>query len=121
MLAHGHTSTSVITAALLVVLCGTCLALQVFVRPAVGISNNNDFPKMAGPLALGPEDGTWASHKQYGEFVYRYIRADRYSYDRDFRTAEFLSSEYFFVKAARALQKMFHPGPEFDIRWLLEA
>src|ERR1700674_2863527 len=98
------------TGALLVLLCGICLVTQVLVRPAVGISNNNDFPKMAGPLGLGPEDGTWESHKQYGEFVYRYIRAERYNYKRNFRTAEFLSSEYFFMKVARALQRKFYPG-----------
>lgn len=105
-------------APLLIILCGLCLAVQVLIRPAVGIANNGDFPKMAGPFRLGPEDGSWQSHEQYGEFVYRYFRADRYEYDRRFRTAGFLSSEYFFVAAARGLQRISHPGPRFDIRWL---
>ena len=102
----------------LLVMAAAILIVQVLVRPAVGISNNGDFPTMAGALGLGPEYGTWNSHKQYGEFVYRYIRADRYNYNRGFRTAEYLSSEFFFIKTARWLQKLFQPGPQFDIRWL---
>jgi hypothetical protein len=103
---------------LLLALCAVILSGQVLVRPAVGLSNNGDFPKMAGPLGLGPEDGNWQSHEQYHGFFYRYVRADRYNYDRKFLTTEFLSSEYFFVKLARGLQKVFRPGPRFDIRWL---
>ena len=81
---------------LLLILFTTCLIVQVLVRPAVGISNNGgDFPKMAGAFGLGPEDGTWESHRQYGEFVYRYTRDNRYNYNRDFRTAQFVSSEFF--------------------------
>lgn len=105
-------------APVLIALCGLCLIIQVLIPPAVGIANNGDFPKMAGPFGLGPEDGSWQSHPDRGEFVYRYVRADRYDYDRGFRTAGFLSSEYFFVKAARGLQRILHPGPRFDIRWL---
>jgi len=103
---------------LLLALTAALLIAQVLVRPAVGIANNGDFVKMAGPFGLGPEDQTWNSHKQYGEFVYRYVRADRYIYNRGFRTAEFWSSEFFFVKLARGLQRIFRPGPRFDIRWL---
>jgi len=107
------------TGPLLIAVCGTCLISQVLVRPAVGISNNGgDFPKMAGAFGLAPEFGAWAAHKQYGEFVYRYLRADRFDYNRDFRTAEFVSSEYFLIKLARGLQRLFQPGPRFDIRWL---
>jgi hypothetical protein len=95
-----------------------CVVSQVIVRPAVGIANNGDFPKMAGPFALGPEDGDWDAHAQYSEFLYRFIRDDRYEWESDFRTAEFLSSEYFFVKLARELQRIIQPGPRFDIRWL---
>ena len=46
------------------------------------------------------------------------MREDRYSDNRLFRKAQFLSSEFFFVKFARGMQKMFRPGPRFDIRWL---
>ncbi|HEY1239593.1 MAG TPA: hypothetical protein VGF16_03505 [Bryobacteraceae bacterium] len=103
----------------LLALCALCLILQVLVRPAVGLSNNGgDFPKMAGAFGLGPEVGSWETHKQYGEFVYHYLRADRFVYNRDFHTAEFVSSEYFLIKLARGLQRLFHPGPRFDIRWL---
>ncbi len=42
---------------LLIALCGACIAFQVLVRPAVGIANNGDFPKMAEPLGIGPEIG----------------------------------------------------------------
>lgn len=103
---------------LLLAISATTLIAQFLVRPAVGIANNNDFAKMSGPLALGPEQGDWESHKQYGEFVYLYIKADRYLYNSPFSAAEFVSSEFFFVKLARALQKIFQPGPRFDIRWM---
>ena len=103
---------------LVLALCAVFLIAQVLVRPAVGLSNNGDFAKMAGPLGLGPEDGNWQSHEQYHGFLYRYVRADRYNYEREFLTTEFLSSEYFFVKLARGLQRIFQPGPRFDIRWL---
>lgn len=103
---------------LLLAIAAACLIAQVFVRPAVGIANNGDFPKMADPLGLGPEDGGWESHRQYSEFIYRFVRDDRFNWERDFRTAEFLSSEFFFVKLARGLQRIVQPGPRFDIRWL---
>lgn len=104
---------------LLIALFAICLILQVLVRPAVGLSNNGgDFPKMAGVFGLGPEVGTWESHKQYGEFLYHYVRADRFNYNRDFHTAEFVSSEYLLIKLARGMQRFFQPGPRFDIRWL---
>lgn len=105
-------------APLLLALCAIFICLQVFVRPAVGIANNGDFPKMAGPFGLGPAEGTWESHVQYGEFVYRYLRTNPYIYNRGFRAAEFISSEYFLVKIARGVQRIFRPGPLFDIRWL---
>jgi hypothetical protein len=103
---------------LLLAVCAICVCLQVFVRPAVGIANNGDFPKMAGAFVLGPAEGDWDSHVQYGEFVYRYIRSNRYSYNYRFRTAEFLSSEFFLIDLASQLQRHLRPGPRFDIRWL---
>jgi hypothetical protein len=103
---------------LLLALCAVFLVAQILIRPAVGVGNNGDFIKMAGPFGLGPEDGNWQSHELSQGFFYRYVRADRYNYAREFLTAEFLSSEYFFVKLARGLQRMFQPGPHFDIRWL---
>jgi len=103
---------------LLLVLCAACLTKQVLIRPAVGIANNGDFAKLAGPFGLGPEEGTWESHVPYGEFVYRYIRALRFEYDRDFSNAQFFGFEYFFLKISRGLQRIFRPGPRFDIRWL---
>jgi hypothetical protein len=87
-------------------------------RPAIGQTNNGDFPRMAGPFGLGPEVEDWESQIPYGGFVYKYIRADRYLYNTRFQNANFLSSEYFFVKLARGIQRIVRPGPRFDIRWL---
>ena len=103
---------------LLIAIAALCLITQVLMRPAVGIANNNDFAKMSEPLRLGPEDGDWLTHTQYGGFLYHYVRDNRYEYNRGFRTAQFLSSEFFFVKLARGLQRIVQPGPRFDIRWL---
>ncbi|MGH9666704.1 MAG: hypothetical protein ACRD9L_19950, partial [Bryobacteraceae bacterium] len=106
------------TGPLLLAIFAGCLIAQVLVRPAVGIANNGDFPKMAGPLALGPEEGGWEAHPQYSQFLYCFVRNDRFEWEHDFRTAEFLSSEFFLVKLARGLQRIVQPGPRFDIRWL---
>jgi hypothetical protein len=102
----------------LLLVCAGCLIAQVLIRPAVGIANNGDFPKMAGPLGLGPELGTWESYPHGGEFVYRFVHADRFRYNDGYWRADFLSSEFFLVKAARGVQRIFQPGPRFDIRWL---
>jgi hypothetical protein len=102
----------------LIVLCAAFLIAQVLARPAVGLANNGDFSKMAGPFRLGPEDGSWETREEFAEFIYRFTRADRFSYNREFATAEFLSSEFFLIKVAGGLQRLFYPGPRFDIRWL---
>jgi hypothetical protein len=105
-----------LTAPLLITLCATLLILQFFVRPAVGIAGNGDFGKMAGPLALGPEEGNWVSTRFDG-FRYKYIQADRYRYN-DGWSAQFISSELLVVKLARGLQRIVQKGPRFDIRWM---
>jgi hypothetical protein len=102
-------------AVLLLISFGLLLTVEVIARPAIGLANNGDFPKMAGPLGLGPENG-W--HHQYLDFTYRYVRDRQYFYNRGFWHAEFLSSEFFSVKLASTLQKTFRSGPIFDIRWL---
>src|SRR5665213_3774354 len=102
----------------LIALCAAFLIAQVLVRPAVGLANNGDFSKMAGPFGLGTEDGSWETREEFAEFIYRFTKADRFNYNGRFATAEFLSSEFFLMKAARGLQRLFHPGPRFDIRWL---
>jgi len=93
-------------------LSAALLTRQVLIRPAVGIANNGDFPKMAGPLALGPETQTWGYHRFYG-FIYTYVRANRNRYNPGFWSSEFL-----LVKLARGIQRILRPGPRFDIRWL---
>ena len=84
----------------------------------MGNANNGDFWKMAGPFALGPEVGSWQSQVHGGEFVYKFIRADRYRANAGLWTADFLSSEFFLVDLSRGVQRLLHPGPKFDIRWL---
>lgn len=101
--------------ALLLTSVGLLLTLEVIARPAIGLGNNGDFPKMAGPFGLAPENG-WQRH--HHDFTYRYIRDWRNFYNRGFWHAEFLSSEFFSIKLASRLQKTFRSGPIFDIRWL---
>jgi hypothetical protein len=96
----------------LIALCGAILITQSLVRPAVGMPNNGDFPKLAGQLALGPQTGTWDS-TQFTGFIYNYIRADRMRWQSGFWT-----SEFYCLKLARGLQRIFQPGPLFDIRWM---
>jgi hypothetical protein len=107
-----------VTGLSLIALCAGLLVGQVLIRPAIGQANNGDFPKMAGPLGLGPQSGDWSSHPQYGDLFYKYLRNDRYLYNTPFRSAVFLSSEYFFVKLPRGIQRIFRPGPVVDIRWI---
>lgn len=97
---------------LLIALCAGILITQSLVRPAVGIPNNGDFPKLAGQLALGPQTGTWESARFTG-FIYKYIHADRMRWD-----SGWWSSEFYCLKLARGLQRIFQPGPLFDIRWI---
>ena len=96
---------------LLLTVCATLIFVQIMLRPAVGLANNGDFPKMAGSLGLGPDDGGWAAHRWSG-LVYRYVHDPKFFYKRDFRHAEYLSSEFFLIKLARGLQRTFRPGPE---------
>lgn len=97
---------------MLIALCAGILITQSLVRPAVGIPNNGDFPKLAGQLALGPQTGSWESTRFTG-FTYKYIHADRMRWDSGSR-----SSEFYCLKLARGLQRIFQPGPLFDIRWI---
>ena len=97
---------------LLVAACAAIITGQALVRPAVAIADNGDFPKMVGKIGLGPQRGDWDSHKFRG-FIYHYIRSDSYRWE-----SGFWSSEFWLVKLARAAQKIFQPGPVFDIRWM---
>ena len=88
-------SRSIWLAATLVLLYAGLLIGQVLVRPAVGIADNGDFPKMAGPFALGPAGHDWASNRFKG-FFYSYSWAERNRY-----TPGIWSSELLMVKLAR--------------------
>ena len=79
-------------------------------RPAVGLANNGDFSKMAGPFGLGPEDGSWETREEFAEFIYRFTKADRFNYNGRFATAEFLSSEFFSLKPREGCKNSFTPG-----------
>jgi hypothetical protein len=58
----------------LLAICASILAAQLFLPPFIGLADNGDFPKVAGPLSLGPKDGP----ANFIHFVPDYLRSPRY-------------------------------------------
>jgi len=54
----------------------TCIVLQLFVHPSIGLANNGDFSEIIGRFSLGP-----SSHDSSEEYVYF---TARWVYDRSF-------------------------------------
>lgn len=84
---------------------------RLFHSPIIGLANNGDFGKIAGPLRLGPASGP-ADDRFH--FVTRdYKRAPEYAWD-----SRYYSSESLFALAAYELSALFQQRDRFDIRWM---
>ena len=88
-----------------------CFSWRVFVPPILGLANNGDFAKIAGPLHLGPASGGSDDRFEYVTRDYR--RAPEYAWD-----SHYYSSEAVFALAAYELSAAFQKRDHFDIRWM---
>lgn len=95
----------------LFVLALVCFSWRVFVPPILGLANNGDFAKIAGPLHLGPASGGPDDRFLYVTRDYR--RAPAYAWD-----SHYYSSEAVFALAAYELSTAFQQRDRFDIRWM---
>lgn len=96
--------------ALLLSLCALILARQLLLPGFVGMANNNDFAKVAGPLSLeGVDHGT----DNFVFFQSDYVRRLKYYFNPGIP-----SSEIPLAWLASTIQRMVGDSARFDIRWL---
>ena len=88
----------------LLAICAVILAAQILIPPFIGIADNGDFPKIAGPLSLGPKNGP----ANFIYFVADYVRAPRYLWQ----------SQTWSTELPLAWLSSLVAGAAFDIRWL---
>ena len=91
-------------------LCAALLAWQLFLPGFVGMADNGDFGKLAGPFCLGTADtaaGDWVF------FQPEYLRGSRYCYD-----PHLPMSEKALVWVASTVEQRLGDPLRFDIRWL---
>jgi hypothetical protein len=95
--------------AIFLLLCTTILAWQLLLPGFIGMANNGDFPKVAGPLCL-----LGADHETE-KFIYfqpDYLRGPSSCYDPHIPSSEIVPAAVAAWLGARVDQK------HFDIRWL---
>jgi hypothetical protein len=85
---------------------------RLFVPPAIGIADNGDFPKITGPLWLGPAAGR-AAAEDHSYFVQNYQVSTNYIWN-----SRVYSSEGLLAWGAVRLAGIFQRQGEFDIRWM---
>jgi hypothetical protein len=88
-----------------------CFSWRLFYPPLIGLANNGDFGKIAGPFRLGPASGV--SDDRFFFVTRDYKRAPEYIWDSHYR-----SSESLFALAAYELSRVFQRRDQFDIRWM---
>lgn len=94
----------------LVVACAGILAVQLLLPGFIGLADNGDFPKIAGPLCIAPTD---PKAETFDYFEADYLRAPQHCYDIKIR-----SSESVLAWLAATFQKAAGGREHFDIRWL---
>jgi hypothetical protein len=86
------------------------LVWQILLPGFIGLANNGDFPKVAGPLSLGAADNYADS---FLFFEPDYVRSSRYFWDPGLK-----SSEHLLATIAARAELTFGDPRIFDIRWL---
>jgi hypothetical protein len=84
------------------------LGYQLFIPPAIGLANNNDFGKIIGFFSLGAPSG---HEYQYVDLTYRYDPSYHWK-------SGFYSSESLLAAAAIGLNYLFSRDGSFDLRWI---
>ena len=89
-------------------LCAGILTWKLLLPGFIGMADNGDFAKVAGPLSLGNAEPA------HGSFVHAiYMRERRYYYN-----PHVPSSENWLAWGASTLEQTFGDPTKFDIRWL---
>ena len=96
--------------ALFLVLCAAILVRQLFMPGFIGMANNGDFPKVAGPLCLAGAD---RETEKVIYFQADYLRGPAYCYNPHIPSSEIVPASI-----ASSLERMFSDKTHFDIRWL---
>lgn len=95
---------------LLLLLCAGILAWQLLLPGFIGMANNGDFGKVAGPLAIGGADN---GANNFVFFQAQYLRGPQYYY-----IPRPPSSEIVLAWLASAVERIAGDPARFDIRWL---
>ncbi len=90
--------------------CSALLAWQLLLSGFIGMADNGDFSKMAGPVCLGSADAEIAG-PQF--FQPNYLRGNQFCYH-----PQVPSSEVAVVWLASSVQQRLGDPARFDIRWL---
>jgi hypothetical protein len=96
--------------AVLLSLCAAILAWQLLLPGFIGMANNNDFAKVAGPLSL---EGVDHGADNFVFFQSDYLRGPRHYFN-----PRIPSSEIPLAWLASSVQQMLADPVRFDIRWL---
>ena len=91
-------------------LCAAVLAWQLFLPGFVGMADNGDFGKLAGPFCLGTAD---TGPADWVFFQPEYLRGSRFCYD-----PHLPMSEKALVWVASTVEQRLGDPLRFDIRWL---
>jgi hypothetical protein len=94
----------------LLLLCAGILAWQLFLPGFIGMANNGDFGKVAGPLSIGGADH---GADNFVFFQPQYVRGPEHYY-----IPKPPSSEIALAWLASTVQKAVGDAARFDIRWL---
>ena len=91
-------------------LCAAVLAWQLFLPGFLGMADNGDFGKLAGPFCLGAAD---TAARDWVFFQPEYLRGSRFCYD-----PHLPMSEKALVWVASTVEQRLGDPLRFDIRWL---
>jgi len=94
----------------LLLLCAGILAWQLLLPGFIGMANNGDFGKVAGPLSIGGADG---GANNFVFFQAQYLRGPQYYY-----IPRPPSSEIALAWLASTAERVTGDAARFDIRWL---
>jgi len=96
--------------ALFLLLCAALLAWQLLLPGFIGMANNGDFPKVAGPLCL---EGADHETEKFDYFQPDYLRGPAYCYHPHIPSSEIVPAWL-----ASSLERVLGDKTHFDIRWL---
>lgn len=94
---------------LALLLCAGLICWELFLPPALGVADNNDFPKLIGRYCLGPASPTSYPLFEYVAFSYRYDA--RYCWN-----SGLISSAVWPLAVARFIAWLVLPPSRFDLR-----